>query len=85
MEEKDLYYIRNEGYLGNALLWWHKSRNGYTCDIRQALKVTKEEAESICKRPEDTAYSVEYIDNNVQAQKLIVDCQYVSISEQFFK
>jgi len=28
----EYYYIRNEGYLGNALLWWAKG-GGYTCDI----------------------------------------------------
>lgn len=80
-----LYYIRNEGYLGNALMWWHKSRNGYTCDIRNALKVGYEEAENICKRPEDTAYPVDYIDNNIQSQKLIIDSQYVGSAEQLFK
>ena len=42
-----MYYIRNEGYLGNALIWWKKDRKGYTCDIRGAHKFTKIEAESI--------------------------------------
>jgi hypothetical protein len=66
--EKELFYIRKEGYLGNAMLWWHKSRNGYTCDINEALKVDKKEAERICQRPEDTAYSCQYIDTNEQAK-----------------
>ena len=47
MEEK--YYIRNEGYLGNALMWWREGNKGYTCDIREAGKYTKEQAENICK------------------------------------
>ena len=83
MEEK--YYIRNEGYLGNALLWWAENGRGYTCDIRYAGKYTKEQAERICERPEDTAYKCEYIDGLTQAQKLIVDCQYVSDSERLWK
>jgi len=70
MKEK-LFYIRNEGYLGNALMWWHESRNGYTCDISKALKVDKDEAERICTRPQDTAYSCVYIDGNHQARKVM--------------
>jgi valyl-tRNA synthetase len=27
---EELYYVRNEGFLGNALLWWTKGCNGYT-------------------------------------------------------
>ena len=78
------YYIRNEGYLGNALMWWLAS-GGYGCDIRKAQKFTKEEAQKICKRPEDTAYPVKYIDELLEAQKLIVDCQYVSDKERKFQ
>ena len=37
------YYIRNEGYLGNALMWWEKG-GGYTCDIKEAELFTEEEA-----------------------------------------
>jgi len=78
-----LYYIRNEGYLGNALLWW-KIGGGYTCDIRQAEKFTKEKAENICKRPQDSAYSCDYIDGLLEAQKLIIDCQYVDAGQRLF-
>ena len=80
----ELYYIRHEGYLGNALIWWKKGRNGYTADIREAEKFTKDEAESICSRPQDTAYKVGYIDPLIEAQKLIIDCQYVDDSERLF-
>ena len=83
--EPKLYYIRNEGYLGNALMWWEKGRGGYTPDIRQAEKFTLEEAENICSRHEDTAYSCEYIDNLIAAQKLIIDCQYVDSEERLFQ
>jgi hypothetical protein len=37
----------------------------------------KEEAESTCKRPQDTAYECDYIDNLLVAHKLIIDSQYV--------
>jgi len=81
----DRYYVRNEGFLGNALLWWKKGCNGYTCDIRDAHVFTKDEAESICKRPQDTAYLCEYLDDLVKAQKLIIDCQYVDSKKQLWK
>jgi|TARA_R110000824_G_scaffold394396_1_gene594164 hypothetical protein len=77
MKWEAMYYIRNEGFLGNALMWWKEGRDGYTCDINKAHKFTKEEAENICKRPEDTAYKCDYIDGLLEAKKLIIDCQYV--------
>lgn len=80
-----MYYIRNEGYLGNALIWWAKDRKGYTCDIRNAHKFTKEEAESVCRRPQDTAYECDYIDNLLVSQKLIIDSQYVDNKMQLWK
>jgi hypothetical protein len=83
--KQELFYIRNEGYLGNALIWWGIHSKGYTCDIRKAGKYTKEEAERRCTRDEDTAYSCDYIDNLLEAQKLIIDCQYVSDSKRLFK
>jgi len=81
---ENLYYIRNEGYLGNALLWWTKSMNGYTCDINNALQCTLSEAKEICKRNQDTAYECEYINNLLIAQKLIIDCQYVDEEYRLF-
>lgn len=80
-----MYYVRNEGFLGNALIWWTKGRNGYTCDINNAHKFTKEEAENVCKRPQDTAYECEYIDNLLESKKLIIDCQYVDESKRLWK
>jgi len=78
-----MYYIRNEGYVGNALIWWGVDGKGYTTDIRQAGKFTLERALNICKRPQDSAYEVEYIDNLLSAQKLIIDCQYVDSDKRF--
>ena len=85
MSKEKMYYVRNEGYLGNALIWWTKGRKGYTCDIRNAHKFTAEEAEITCKRPQDTAYECDYIDNLLVAQKLIIDSQYVDKKMQLWK
>lgn len=84
-ENQTMYYIRNEGYLGNALIWWQEGCNGYTCDIRKAHKFTYVEAMEICERPQDTAYECEYIDNLLESHKLIIDCQYVDKDKQLFK
>lgn len=77
MNKETLYYIQNEGYCGNALFWWGMNRSGYTTDIRQAGKYTYAEAKSICQREEDHAFPCGYIDNLLEAQKLIIDSQYV--------
>ncbi|MCQ4154567.1 hypothetical protein NNL19_03000 [Riemerella anatipestifer] len=34
------YYIRRQGYVGNALIWWKANSNGYTVDIREAGRDT---------------------------------------------
>lgn len=62
--EEELYYIRNNGYVGNSLIWWGKGGKGYTCDLNKAWRVTREEAESICRnRPdEDSMYRVADMD-----------------------
>jgi hypothetical protein len=74
------YYIQNTnaGYLGNAIIFWAKGRNGYTADLNNSHKFTEEEAEDICKGdPEkNKAWAVDYIDNNKGIQR-IVDSQYL--------
>lgn len=85
MEKEKMYYVRNEGYLGNALMWWKKGCSGYTCDIRDAHKFTEKEAESTCKRPQDTAYDCYYIDNLLESHKLIIDSQYVDENKRLYK
>lgn len=84
-ENEEMYYIRNEGFLGNALIWWAENSNGYTCDIRKAGKYKLEDATRICKRDVDSAYKCSYIDNLLISQKLIIDCQYVDSKERFFE
>ena len=73
-EEK--YYIRDSRqYVGNCLLWWRKDKCGYTTNLDDAGRFTKEEAEKIClNRDTDVMYLVDDIDNiaerHVDSQRL---------------
>ncbi len=73
----ELYYIQN-GYVGNAILWWGINGAGYTCDITKAGKYTRKETDQIIQRPEDRAWPCEYIDNNADAHKMVIDSQYLA-------
>ena len=46
MEKEKFYYIQN-GYVGNAILWWAENSHGYTTDFRKAGKYTEEETLSL--------------------------------------
>ncbi len=61
---EELYYVQNSGYCGNSLRWWRENGHGYTSNLREAWKVTKDQAESICRcRPnEDTPRSASAMD-----------------------
>lgn len=76
MNEK-LYYIQN-GYVGNAILWWGIDSKGYTTDINKAGKYSKEETIKIIQRPQDIAWLCSYIDNNKLAKRTIIDSQYLN-------
>jgi hypothetical protein len=78
-ENREMYYIQN-GYIGNAILWWGINSKGYTTDINKAGKYTIEEATKIIQRPQDIAWPCDYIDNNEAAKKLTVDIQYLDKS-----
>lgn len=39
--EPEMYYIQN-GFSGNAIVWWRKDSKGYTSDLNEAGKYTKE-------------------------------------------
>lgn len=75
------YYIQNTkaGYLGNAILFWAKGRNGYTADLNKSEQFDEAEAEQICSgNPEkNKAWPVDYIDNCEGVQK-VVDHQYLN-------
>lgn len=64
----ELYYIQNRGYCGNCVLWWRHDRCGYTVNLDEALKVPKEEAESICSdRPYmDHMWPADQVDAHAQ-------------------
>jgi hypothetical protein len=71
-----LYYIQN-GYVGNAILWWGIDSKGYTTNFAEAGKYTYAEAKEIIKRPQDRAWLCSYVDKNEKAKKLIIDGQYL--------
>lgn len=77
MSKEKMYYIQN-GYVGNAILWWAENSRGYTTDFTKAGKYTKEEAKSIIQRPCDIAWECSHVDNCKEAQKLIIDGQYLN-------
>ncbi len=64
MKTVKLFYIQNKGFVGNCLLWWRPNGSGYTCNLDEAWKVSKEEAVRICKtrRGEDIAHRADVID-----------------------
>ena len=80
--ESELYYIQN-GYVGNAILWWGVDSKGYTTDLTKAGKYSREEASSIARtRPQqDRPWLCSYVDASAGV-KLIVDAQYLSITKQ---
>lgn len=75
-----MYYIQNydQGYLGNAIIFWAKDRKGYTANINNSHKFTEDEAKQICtNNPEkNKAWPVEYIDGN-KGNQLVTDSQYL--------
>jgi hypothetical protein len=58
----ELFYIRAHGYCGNCLTFWAIEGLGYTCDLAQAWKVTKEQGLKLCRPKEDFLYPVAEVD-----------------------
>lgn len=83
-EQKEEYYIQNtnQGYLGNAIVFWAKNSRGYTADLNNSHKFTYEEAKKICtNNPEkNKAWPVSYIDGN-SGNQTVTDCQYLDSSQ----
>lgn len=51
-----LFYIENLAHRGNCRLWWRVDGKGYTCNLDDAWKVDKAQAEKICaSREQDVA------------------------------
>lgn len=82
---KELFYVQTLGYCGNACFWWKHNNKGYTVDIRQAKKFTKQEIinRNLLNNQEYTIWSCEYIDKLIESQKLIIDMQYLEHENSF--
>jgi hypothetical protein len=50
-KQKELYYVWNGEYVGNTMLWWQKESKGYTMNLNQAHKFTREEAQQLIDNP----------------------------------
>ena len=83
-KEQEMYYIQN-GYVGNAILWWGIDSKGYTTDITKAGKFTHEEMSKIIGQRNDVAYPCKYIDDNKEAHKMVIDSQYLESKYQINK
>ena len=83
MEDK-MYYIQNSGYIGNAMVWWREGGKGYTSDITDAGIFSEAEMQSIIdNRPEDDyAWECDYIDNNPEIRKTIIESQKIDFEKQ---
>ncbi len=81
--KEELFYIQN-GYVGNAILWWGIDSKGYTSDITKAGKYPQSVAFAQADmRSEDVAWPCSYIDKCIVAQKLIIDSQYLDYSLKY--
>ena len=71
---EEMYYIQN-GYVGNAMLWWGKDHSGYTSHFNRAGRYTKDEAIKIINnRPnDDCAWLCSHVDGNKAAQVMVVE------------
>ncbi len=71
---EEMYYIQN-GYVGNAILWWGKDHSGYTAHFNNAGKYPKDEAIKIINnRPhDDCAWQCWHVDHNIEAHVLVVE------------
>lgn len=70
-----MFYIQN-GYVGNAVLWWGLNSSGYVCDILKAQRYTKEYVlKHFCDgREEDIIWEANHV---LECTKLIVDGQFL--------
>ena len=82
--ENKMYYVQNSGYVGNALTWWREGGRGYTSDIAEAGRFSETEMRDIIdNRPEDDfAWECDYIDNNLEIRKVIIEAQRIDFRKQ---
>ena len=77
LKKEKQYYIQN-GYVGNAILWWGIDGKGYTTEINKAGRFDYEAAKNIIQRPQDTAWECNHVDKCLSAHKTIIDGQYLN-------
>lgn len=79
------YYIQNkdQGFLGNAPVWWANERRGYTAYLNNAHRFSYEEAKNICtiNPNKNKAWPCEYIESKIMQ---VVDDQHIE-SENIVK
>ncbi len=79
-----LYYIQN-GWVGNAMLWWRPGSMGYTTDIREAGKYSYEDALYHIIRETDEAWSCDHVDNCSLGHIMTIDGGYLDVSYKLKK
>jgi len=74
-QQEAFFYIQNKVVCGNSAVWWRHNRQGYSSDLSQAGKYTREECDSLCRPGIDRALPVEAVDAlaapHVDVQKLM--------------
>lgn len=73
LPEDDMYYVQS-GIVGNDLLLWGLGGSGYTCNIEQAQRYTKEQIvkQFTNGREQDVIWSAAHLEANI---KKVVDSQ----------
>ena len=73
--DDSMFYIQN-GYVGNAVLWWGLNSNGYVCDIHKAQAYTKQYVlkHFVNGREEDRIWESKHV---LDCIKEIVDGQFL--------
>lgn len=82
LQDKEMYYIQN-GFSGNAIVWWAKDSKGYTSNLNEAGKFTKEFAfnQVACGRSGEYAWPCSYVDG-VQNKPICIFGSNLDISER---
>lgn len=74
-QNQEFYYLHNGQYVGNAMLWWRQNGAGYTTNIDEAHKFTREEAYNYHRaRKTDVPWNADHVD--AKALK-VADRQYL--------
>lgn len=76
LPDDTMFYIQN-GYVGNSVSWWRLNSCGYTTDITNAQKYTKQEVleKFVAGREEDIIWCADHVLKNIVQH---VDAQYLN-------